>query len=299
MLRNFICPDGGLQPVDKCLAGECRMAERCAPLSFLTLAGHEREWTGKPSTTQLLKGTRQAYLELTTDYDKEPEENVFAILGTGVHKLLEDSEETQAYVEEKVELEGITGIMDRLERQPDGTWYLVDYKVSGSYKIAQVLGIYSEYKDVLDSTGRYPVRYKSGAKKGQVKKKKVMVHRDPDYGDWLYQLNFYRIAEEKYIGYPISKIKLFATVRDGGTFIAEGRGLSKRAYYIDIPIVEDDVILTYFRSKRNALLSALETDTTPSLCDAKESWDGRKCERFCPVAEACRALGDNKWLPAA
>lgn len=296
MLQNFICPDGGLQPVKDCLAGRCRMAERCAPLSYLTLAGQERKWSGKPSTTQLLNGTRQAFLQLTTDYDEKPVDKTFAILGTGVHALLEESEDTSSYNEEKVIFENITGIMDRIEQQPDNLWYLQDFKVSGSYKVAKVLGYSSEYKDILNSDGT-PVRYKTGKKAGQIKQRKEFIQGEPDFGDWQWQLNFYRIAEEKFIGYPISKIKLFVVVRDGGTYIATQRGVEENHYYLDIPMLPDSEVINYFRMKRDALLYHLEGSILPPMCTDGENWDGKKCQRFCPVAETCQSIGDNKWLP--
>lgn len=292
MLQHFICPDEGKQPVEKCLSGECRMGERCAPLSFLTLAGTERVWTGKPSTTQLLKGTRQAFLELRTPYDKSPEDNTFAILGTGVHKLLEDSVDDHGFNEERVEIEEITGIMDRLEKQQDGSYYLQDFKVTGSFKVAKVLGITMKDVPVLDEDGE-PLRYRTGKKAREIKTKKQIAYTEPDYGEWLYQLNFYRLAAKKFTGIDASKIKLFMVVRDGNTHIAKNRGVDRTFYYIDIPLMSEEEILSYFRYKRDALHKALNYEVLPHVCTDEETWNGKRCQDFCPVAQMCREMSQR------
>ena len=91
--RYFKCPDGEICEIKDCLTS-CRLATelpagRCLSLRTLRLIAEQREWTGIPSTTQLLKGTREAYLELTEDYILDPQGTLFRVHGTKAHALLD------------------------------------------------------------------------------------------------------------------------------------------------------------------------------------------------------------------
>ncbi|GAI25908.1 unnamed protein product, partial [marine sediment metagenome] len=84
----------------------------------------QRLWTGKPSTTQLINGTRLELLKITTDYFIDPQKLAFALLGTKHHEDLEDAD---FLVEEKLEDKDMTGIMDFWDDQEET---LYDYKTS-------------------------------------------------------------------------------------------------------------------------------------------------------------------------
>ena len=77
---QYKCKDGELVKIEDCLS-KCRLcgeydsngepwvpAGRCLSLQTLRAISEQRKWTGKPSTTQLLKGTREVFLELTQNY---------------------------------------------------------------------------------------------------------------------------------------------------------------------------------------------------------------------------------------
>ena len=281
-LHNFICPDGGLITPQDCLKeGGCRCNSRCATRNYLTLASRERVWTGKPSTTQLIQGTLCAFLKLTKPYDITPDSRAFMINGTMAHARLETQDDELSKAEEVFSDENVSGIADIIEEE-DGNLTLWDYKTSGSYKVAKALGWHVIEIETTEI-------YKSGKNKGQFKKIKEL-RQDPEFidvRDWALQLNFYRILAEKKLGKKISRLRVQVIVRDGGTYIARGRGIVRNIYPIDIPIMPDAEILAYFEKKRTALLQALEQGFWNEICDKDENWDGVKCSRYCEVAQYC------------
>jgi hypothetical protein len=283
-LKYFICPDNDKIEIDDCLKeGGCRMGERCATRSYLRLASRERIWTGKPSTTQLIRGTLEAFLILTKEYSISPDSRAFMLHGTKGHAVLEGSEDELSFLEEKFDGDDTdeTGISDVIEIE-NGQIDMIDYKTSGSYKVAKALG----FKVIEKETDEV---FKSGKRKGEKKTIKELV-RDQKYEDrweWELQLNKYRIEAEKRLGKKINHLKIQCCVRDGGTFIARSRGIFRNVYYFNLKIITDQEVLDYFKMKREALLSALKTMTAPPTCDRLENWEGLKCARFCAVAEFC------------
>lgn len=288
-LKRFICPDGEQIDTELCLSHNgCRMDRRCMLWALLKEVSRQRVWTGKPSTTQLLKGTCQAYLELTEDYAVKPSDEMYKILGTKIHSRLETEGHNQI-TEERLEWEGITGIIDVLYEE-DGQQVLADYKVSGSFPIARALGLKS--KSIRSKTEKYKRKTTSGGRvylAGEYKVEKEW-YRDKesvDFGTWREQINFYRVMLE-HVGFKIDRMVVQAIVRDGGTRAAVQYGVFGKSYLIDIPKINDLEIISYFKHKRDALLSALETKKTPAPCSAGESWGGRKCESFCSVSKFCK-----------
>ena len=247
------------------------------PLGYLRSCADEREWTGKPSCTQLLNGTRQEYLKILCPYADEPGEAAFRVLGSMSHVGLEGEHE-DCHNELKIEVEGITGTLDALEPLGDGKWRMTDYKTSGSYKVASFL------------------------EKGE--------------WTWEFQLNFYRIGAEL-LGFDVASMRLFNVVRDGATFIAKKRGIEKQTYYTEIDFIDNEKVLQYFRGKRDALLGALKgveislkessgaregiakevvlgdaiMQNVPPPCTPEESWDGRRCKGYCSMKEECILVG--------
>lgn len=277
MQIGFVCPDGETIKFEECLK-KCRMASRCLTLPTLMAISKTRKWTGTPSVTQCLNGTMEAYLKITVPYFINPQRYAFALLGTDHHKNLERAAlPAEVFGEEQFKEEGLTGQVDLLDGR-----VLTDYKTWGSYKVAKALGYY--YVSV--PTGEF---YKSGAKKGQEKFKKEL-RQSPDKIDMIdaiYQLNRYRIFFEK-AGFPIEKMQIQATVRDGGTYIAFSRGVKNNIYLIDVPRVDDEIILEYFSRKGSALVKCVSTKTPPAdPCTPEERWEDRKCKSFCEVAASC------------
>lgn len=279
--RWFICPDTKEIEIRECLNSGCRMKDRCAPLPYLHMVSAERVWRGIPSVTMLIGGTILAFLKLTTDYAIDPDSRAFAIHGTKAHeKLAEQPSVGTTEVRLTSELYGITGAYDLLTDE-SGLVELDDWKTWGSFRVAKALGYGVEEVET-------DVLYKSGPRKDTPRMKKRPFF-DPNLRDIIdveLQLNMYRIMVEEE-GERVDKLKVFCMVRDGGTWMARSRGIIRNTYYIDIPKLRDDVVLRYFRRKRDALLQALEKGSWDSVCTSQEHWEGIRCARYCEVAQHC------------
>lgn len=301
-LKWFICPDGQRIEYGECLKeGGCRMGDRCAARSYLYLCAQERPWTGKPSCTQLIQGTMAAFLKITKDYAISPDSRAFAINGTKAHKNLENAgaEDEMSELEMKFVDGDISGIADAIETEC-GRVILSDNKTSGSYKIQKALGIV-QYDEL---TGEV---YKTGPRKGEPKTRK-MLKRDNeaiDRWEWELQLNFYRVQYDDGVRKKIKELeaagevvppslrivdelRLMSIVRDGNTTVARNRGIVRNVYYFRLPIMDDKEVREYFKTKKEALFKALKQGFWDEVCNAKENWDGRKCQNYCEVAEHCR-----------
>ena len=255
-LKYFQCPTGERIPTEECLA-RCPQSEgRCASLPYLHhIVSHQRTWAGVPSTTQCLNGTRLEYLKITEDYALDPDDHAYAVLGTRHHERLQAVADRLGMVAE-MKLSGeVSGILDLLEpdeQKPD-FFKLIDYKTWGSYKIAKAKGLKGENGDIAEVT---------------------------------LQLNHYRVKVEP-LGFPISRIKVQATCRDGNTRNARDNEIRRNLHMIDIPILEDGYVTSYFHARAEALVKAVETNTMPKMCSPTENWDGRRCKRYCEVLEFC------------
>ena len=295
--KYFKCPDGESILIDACLSPKgCRMASRCATVPFLRLIGYDREWRGvSPSSAG--NGPRYLYLKATRDYIIDPNDRVWAALGTGTHGKLSIHKYTgNVLSEEPLSDEAMKGIADVLEQDEQGNGYiLTDYKTFASFKLARALGITITHKEVaiIDEHGE-PVYIKSGPNKGKAKTtKESTLTQKPDAADMeseIFQLNRYRIFFES-AGFPISRMQIQAIPRDGGTVVARNRGIMRNLYMIPVPRVSDGVILCYYTMLSKEVNEAFKTGYA-RLCYHGESWGGRRCKGFCEVAEHCKEMGE-------
>jgi hypothetical protein len=315
MLKWFNCPDGGFIEVPKCLTPNgCRVGERCMSLRNLLLIGNERVWTGTPSVTQLINGTRMAWLRLLVPYIVKPKQQMWPLLGTRVHTGLEDAPGSAGFkILEEVKLRNdiCTGMAD-LYINENGVGLLSDTKVSGSYKVAKALGLTFEMMDHPEGE----VYKKSGkwGKAGEVKQVKTWTENPnlADLYDWTLQLNMYRFMLEKAQfrnindipdwarhGVGVDAIKIDCIVRDGNTSIAESRGIQEPHYLIKIPHLEDKEVVDYFEGKAIQLSKAITYghNDPPPRCSKLENWDGRRCAGYCEVAYACEAVDAEMKCP--
>ena len=242
----------------------------------------QRDPDRKPSVTELINGTCQSYLQRTETYHINPQEYAFSLAGTLHHKKLEDNADES---EAEISLEGIdiTGIVDLYD---SNTNCLIDYKNTGSYKASQVLGIEFYLED--DPSGALYKRSGRWGAAGTPKKVKrhFMKPEKADFGDWSWQINMYRYMLES-TGKQVDKMYVQMTVRDGGIAVARDRGVERNIYLVEVPYIHNDHLLEYFTEKRDRLLDALESKTTPGKCNETETWNGIKCERFCEVRHLC------------
>jgi len=238
-----------------------------------------------PSTTELLNGTCQSYLQRTADYFESPDSQAFSIAGTRHHGLLEKSalDSSSQMTEIDLEYNGITGTADLydIERK-----MLVDYKMSGSYKIAKALGIQVRHSfhptEVYKTSGRH-------GKKGTPRRvKEFYIDKDKaDLEDWGWQLNFYRYLLEKQKGLEVNSMYIQATVRDGGLQVATSRGIDRNIYMIEVPFINNEHLEYKFNNKKDELLKALESNELPNKCTDSETWNGIKCKSYCSVRDVC------------
>lgn len=262
-------------------------------MPYLRNAAKDRPWKAV-TPSQAFNGPRFIYLKQACDFAENPHDKAFAILGTGSHDKLSVHFLIRGFVSEQGFDDGlIKGIPDLLEPDENtlGYYILYDYKTSGSFKVALALGLEKSEEDLLDDAGN-PILYKTGAKKGQPKTKQIWTeHREkalPEILDWSYQLNRYRIAVEEH-GYPISHMIVQCIPRDGNTFIAKNRGVEDNVILVEIPRIDDKVILDHYANLQAEIEEAFKT-ATPRICNEKECWNGRKCKGYCPVSKQCAAM---------
>lgn len=291
---RFLCPDNETIEIVKCLeVGGCRMGKRCATVPYLRLIGFDREWKGvSPSSAG--NGPRMLYLKATKDYTIDPQGRVWAAFGTSTHEKLSIHAFTNNVLsEEKLSDNKMQGIADCLEIDENTrvSYVLSDYKTWGSYKVAKALGIVSEKIDepVLDDNGK-PIILKSGKNQGKPKtKQKSIITIDPLKADLKgeeLQLNRYRIFFEQ-CGFKVSRIQIQVVSRDGGTYLAKSRGIDKNLYIVPIKKLPDEEVLAFYDNLSGEVSEAFKTGHARK-CNEWESWEGRRCEGFCEVAEYCR-----------
>ena len=321
MRTEFICPDGVKIAIPECYR-RCRLGNRCAPETYLREVGGDgvqTEWPAwkKPSCTQLLKGTREAWLSQVTPWATEPDSAAFMVVGSAGHSRLESNvpagSEHHLQAEGWVELDGVIGRFDLVERNedPGESYTLVDYKVVGSYAIVKALGLVTERVPRVDAAGA-PVLYRGRAMSDPV------FRIDPsvaDLGDYKWQENFYALAwnlarrqrpavELFDPAVPqITRLRLLMIARDGGTYMAKNRGITRNLYYFEVPRLPEEEIRAKFVAKRDAYLWAVRHNmdgnpdqSWPDPCSPQEAWDGNKCRKYCSVARACVRHGDNPWV---
>lgn len=309
-LKSFKCPDLEEIECEKCIAESgCRMSSRCCARPVLKLMfNSQRVWKGVASTTQLIKGTMSAFLEIVHDYVASPDKMAFMIHGSGTHKMLEEQGDDTSKAELDYSDERGSVRPDLIETE-GGKNVLIDYKICGSYQVAKALGIYFEDVASVDPVTQAQLYYKSGAKKGKAKthKERRVDPKLADLLDWARQLNNYRIGIERgeILQGPDGKfhpkalapkgskkvkihaIRVQALVRDGGTVVAIGRGVDRNIYLIDVPKVPDQEIKDYFKRKKEDLAQALAQGHWETPCNDLERWNDRKCVEFCNVNRFC------------
>ena len=287
---RFICPDKQVVKIEDCF-NSCRIKDnkelvpggRCLSLRTLHAVADQRVWIGIPSTTQLLRGTREAYLTIISDYAVDPQKMLFALAGTKAHATLDKYTPEGCMAEERL-FDGISsGAFDFYDPADGGTLY--DVKTYGSYAVAKTIGIREIY--VHDGF------YKTGEKKGQNKwKKQIAFDGRKRRFDLAAQLNDYRIKLKKCKGVYTQQMICEIIVRDGGTYLATGRGVTQNGYLVPINKISDQWVERYMLAKRDALLSALETGVMPKPCNPRERWQDKngkctKCINFCSVNKFC------------
>ena len=122
----FRCPDGQQIEIEQCLKERgCRMTERCATRPFLRLVGYDRKWTGvSPSSAG--NGPRMLYIKAMAEYAIDPNDRVWAALGTSTHdKLAMHKYSSNVLTETPLSDNEMKGIADVLEEDEGKPGYFV------------------------------------------------------------------------------------------------------------------------------------------------------------------------------
>ena len=277
---KFLCPNGEQTEINRCLT-RCPSGTRCMLHPTLSaIAASTRRKLKVPSVTELIVGTREAYLKKTTEYAIDPQARLFALHGSGVHAV--HAERSDGFLsEERFYGEVFCGQIDLYgDVLGDGVPTLADLKTVGSYKAMLALGL--EGIDV--PTGEV---YKTGERKGQPRTRREYIPGGKrDVKEWALQLNAYRCLLEQE-GYVVDRMIVQLLVRDAGLEVASRRGIDRGAYIVVVNRISNIWIDRYFKMKARKLYEALWTGKIPGTCRTSERWNDRKCLDYCEVRGSC------------
>lgn len=290
--NQFKCPNGDKILIEQCLRN-CAHCQRCIALPTLQALANSVKSRGldKPSVTQLIKGTAEAALMQLNDYAVNPKDLVNALMGTGIHSVIESNTTGKIISEVRLENDIFSGQLDCLGRifsRHENT--LLDHKTTSSYKIVRALGMHQ----VTVGTGTY---YKTGLNKGKEKTRKEW--RSGGYKsilDYAIQLNAYRMLAES-AGYRVDNMALELFCKDYNTRIAAERGITSPVVYVHVNKISDRWLMRYFKAKKSRLEKALAEGVDKS-CNARERWGDAKCKSYCSVASLCEYGRKVKGLDA-
>ena len=102
------------------------------------------------------------------------------------------------------------------------------------------------------------------------------------------QVNAYRMLLEEH-NFKVDDMHIQMYVRDYSLRIAAERNVEKPIYLIKVNKISDIWLKRYFAIKKRRLEEAMATGNLPTFCSKRESWNGRKCEDYCNVYEACKS----------
>lgn len=226
-------------------------------------------------------------------YPVNPQDNIAAIFGTGIHAFLESHINDGQIAEQRLTSPdgSYTGQFDCYDKENQ---ILYDTKTYGSFKTAHLFGLVKHEEPVLDENGNQK-KYKNGRK---------MVRRwftrdgHRSCFDVAVQLNAYRIMVEA-LGYPVKEMMVEVITRDSGSGQAIQRGVTEASQLALIYPISDSWVKMFMAAKSKALREAIEKDELPKPCSYRETWGGMKCQRYCNVWMFCElgraAHRDKKW----
>lgn len=288
-VTQFICPNKDKMNIEQCLS-LCPHHIRCMgkpTLEAIAKSVKDRGLGRKYSVTELIGGSRELYLKKMTDYAINPFDQIFAMHGSAVHSICESNSSSAVLTETRLSNALYTGQIDAYgDLLGNGKMVLLDYKVTSSYKAYLAMGYYK----VDEPTGDV---YKSGVKKGMPKMRKVLkADGVRKILPWAIQVNAYRMLLEEH-NFRVDEMYIQLYVRDYSLRISAERNINKPIYLLKVNKISDEYLKRYFGMKKAIMDSAMDSGVIPGLCRKSETWNGRKCENYCPVFEACKKASEE------
>lgn len=275
---GFKCPNGEEKSFEQCLK-HCK--NRCMSLPALMAAADQRPWRGKPSVTQLIKPTRQTYLEITNNFTISPMGGIAAMIGTNSHKAFEEHQPNGWLAEVRLEDDITSGQFDAYDAKNQVLW---DWKFFGAFRIAKALGYKAQWQKKIMSRGK---------DKGKEKWEQVFKPGGVrDVMEIAIQLNYYRYLMKKH-NLKVKAINVNMFVRGGIDATAKKYGITQAGYIVPINFISLKWVRLYMKTKYDRLMKALNTGEIPPVCSRKERWDtsksypDRKCKDWCSVNVFC------------
>lgn len=255
--------------------------------ALTSAANATRHWFGKPSVTQLIKPTRQTYLEIVNDYAIDPMGGIAAMIGTNSHKAFEESQPNGWLAEVRLEDDITSGQFDAYDCKNQILW---DWKFFGAFRIARALGYTPRWNKRIVTRGK---------DKGKEKWEQVF---EPggvrDIREIAIQLNYYRYLMEQH-GIHVKAINVNMFVRGGVDATAKKYGITQPGYIVPINFVSLKWVRMYMKAKYDRLMEAIEKQEIPPVCSKRDRWDtsksypDRKCRDWCDVHEFCPYWQEN------
>lgn len=97
--------------------------------------------------------------------------------------------------------------------------------------------------------------------------------------NYRYQINGYRTFQ-----YPEAMMKLVYVIKD---FVPKNPNIPNPFTTIGIIPLEHDKVKEFFVNRAVELHKALKENKIPPICNDEESWNGKRCERYCDVSGIC------------
>lgn len=263
----------------------------------------DRPYDGTVHVTDMVGCLRRNVYKKKLPYAVDLEGASNTLVGTALHDYFThgDTEHKVFFYYQGVP---ISGSIDNIEKTDNGL-ILWDFKGAKSFKVMKTLGITKIPKTVFDEDGN-PVKYKTGAKAGQVKTRKE-VNIDPknvEADDYEQQLNVYKylllsqIQDGRDPVYTnndmhIYKMFIFFVIKDFGKD-SSMNGIESNTVPAEIKFWSLPDILS-FMERAHIIHDCLSGNRgIPDMGVGQEIWYGRMCENFCEFRDHCRKNGGIK-----
>lgn len=295
MLTGFLSPDGLMVPFDRLEAEAHRFNMPTALL--LGLARQKRKYAAI-TATELVGPPQIRALKSRHDYACDPADQIWAALGSGVHKMLELKAEANALTEERLTKEFEVQIGDQVRRvMLGGTSDHYAGRVLTNYKTCSVWKSIKWHED--------------GPSPEWVATEQVYAYLWREHGFEVTTLQICMIFKDwsesdrdrtlgSYHCTVCTKKKGYTSRHERssrpGIEHAQFEDKSKAGWYpkaqwetVELPLWEHSETERYImdRLKIHLETESLSDESLPQ-CTAQEHWNGRRCARWCEVAPFCR-----------